>query len=117
MKLLLKLIIRVGTVIGLAYLLPMLNVGITVNSVVDAIKIAIVLTLLNTFLKPILNFFSIPLRCLTFGLFSLVISAIIIKLADYFLVGFATAGWLPALIFGLAYSFISSLVENFIVEE
>lgn len=37
----------------------------------------IILMLLNTFLKPVLEFLAFPLNCLTFGLFSLVISAIV----------------------------------------
>lgn len=121
MNLIVKFAINVAAIIALAYILPMLNIGVSVASTVDAIKLAVVLAVLNTFVKPVLKFFSLPITCLTMGLFSLVISAAIIKIADYFLDGFSTFGtlngWLAALIFGLGYSFISTTVEKLILSE
>jgi putative membrane protein len=121
MNFIVKLAINVAAIIGLSYLLPLAGIGISVESTVDAIKLALVLVILNTFVKPILKFFSFPITCMTMGLFSLVISAAIIKLADYFLVGFNTFGtlngWLAALVFGLSFSFISTTVEKLILNE
>jgi putative membrane protein len=121
MNFIVKLAINVAAIIGLSYLLPLAGIGISVESTVDAIKLALVLVILNTFVKPILKFFSFPITCMTMGLFSLVISAAIIKLADYFLVGFNTFGtlngWLAALVFGLSFSFISTTVEKLILSE
>ncbi|HDZ54806.1 MAG TPA: hypothetical protein ENI19_02105 [Candidatus Nealsonbacteria bacterium] len=42
----------------------------------------LILGLLNFFLKPILNFITLPLRLLTFGLFSLIINMLIIWTVD-----------------------------------
>lgn len=42
----------------------------------------LILGLLNFFLKPILNFVTLPLRLLTFGLFSLIINMLIIWAVD-----------------------------------
>lgn len=50
---------------------------------------AIVLALLNTFLRPILKFISTPLIWLSFGLFNLVIYIIILWLADALLISLA----------------------------
>lgn len=44
---------------------------------------AILFGVLNTFIKPILVIFTLPLNILTLGLFTLVINAIILKLTDY----------------------------------
>ncbi len=117
MKFIIRFLIKVATVIGLAYLLPKLNFGVTVASPMDAIKVALVLTILNTFIKPVIKIFALPISCLTLGLFSLVISAAMVILTDKVLDGFAVDGWLTALIFSLAFSFISSAVEKFIVDE
>lgn len=43
----------------------------------------LILGLLNFFLKPILNFITLPLRLLTFGLFSLIINMLIIWLVSF----------------------------------
>lgn len=115
MKFLVRFLIKVATVIALAYLLPKLGFFVQVDSPMDAVKVALVLSILNAFVRPILELFALPITCLTLGLFSLVISAGMVKLADDMLAGFAVGGWFGALIFSLAFSFISSAVEKFIV--
>ena len=119
MKFLIRFLIKVATVIGLSYLLPQLWNGFSnpmVNGIMDAVKVALVLSVLNSFLKPILNFISLPISCLTLGLFSLVISAGMVVLTDNVLPGFQVGGWIAALIFSLAFSFICATVEKFIVD-
>ncbi len=120
MKFIIRFLIKVATVIALSYLLPSLWSGFSnpiVNSPLDAVKVALVLTVLNTFIKPVLKFFALPITCLTLGLFSLVISAAMVILTDNILDGFQVGGWIAALIFSLSFSFISATVEKFIVDE
>jgi putative membrane protein len=121
MKFIVKFLIKVAAVIGLSYLLPLIGLKVIVATPMDAVKVALVLTILNTFLKPIVSFFTIPISCLTLGLFSLVISAAMVKLADYFLSGFdvfgIANGLLTALVFSLGFTFICSMVERFIIED
>jgi len=121
MKFLIKLLIKVATIILLAYILPMLDIGVHVNTALDAFKLAIGLGLLNIFIKPILKILSFPITCITMGLFSFVISAAIVKIADYFFAGFKTSGmlngWVAALIFGLSFSFVSSVIESIIIDK
>ncbi|MFN8284613.1 MAG: phage holin family protein [Chitinophagales bacterium] len=119
MKFIIRFLIKIATVIALSYILPQLWSGFSnpmVNSVLDAAKVAIVLSVLNSFLKPILNFISLPISCLTLGLFSLVISAAMVILTDKLLDGFQVGGWIAALIYSFAFSFIVATVENFIVD-
>ncbi|MBK9794785.1 MAG: phage holin family protein [Sphingobacteriales bacterium] len=120
MKFIIRFLIKIATVIGLSYLLPAVWSGFSnpiVNSPLDAVKVALVLTLLNTFIKPIIKIFALPITCITLGLFSLVISAAMVVLTDNMLDGFQVGGWLAALIFSLSFSFISATVEKFIVDE
>lgn len=63
---------------GLSYILP----GVEVNGFWGALGVAIVLALLNAFVKPILVFFTFPATMFTFGLFLWVINAFIIILAS-----------------------------------
>lgn len=120
MKFIIRFLIKIATVIGLSYLLPAVWSGFSnpiVNSPLDAVKVALVLTLLNTFIKPIIKIFALPITCITLGLFSLGISAAMVVLTDNMLDGFQVGGWLAALIFSLSFSFISATVEKFIVDE
>ena len=55
--------------------------GVHINNVLTAIVAALVIALLNNFLRPILLVLSLPFTIVTMGLFILVINAIIIWLA------------------------------------
>ena len=62
----------------LAKILP----GVEVSGYVSAIIVALIISLLNMFVRPLLIFFTLPATIVTFGLFLFVINAIIILLAD-----------------------------------
>jgi putative membrane protein len=108
MNLIIKIIISSLAVFLTAYLLP----GVHVDGYVAAIGVAIVLALLNGFLKPILILFTIPVTILTLGLFLLVINAAIILLTDRFLDGFYVDGFWCALLFSFVLSILTSFMES-----
>ena len=83
-KWLLQSILSAVAVLFTAQILP----GVQVSGILDALLVALVLSFLNTFLKPVLLILTIPVTLLTFGLFLLVINAIIIVVADALLDGF-----------------------------
>ena len=103
MKFLLNIIVTAVIVIITAYLLP----GIHVRDFLSAIIVAFVLALLNGFLKPLLVILTIPITIFTFGLFLLVINAIILLLAGSLVTGFYVEGFWWALLFSLIMSLIS----------
>ena len=77
----------VGLLLGgvVIYFLPYLFDSVYVKDFYVAILVAFVLSLLNTFVKPVLSFFALPLTFLTFGLFQLVVNGFILKLCIVFL--------------------------------
>ena len=56
--------------------------GVYVKDFQVAFLVAIILALLNTFVKPILTFLAFPLTLMTFGLFQLVINGFVLSLAE-----------------------------------
>lgn len=72
--------------------------GIKVNGFGPAMIAAVVLGVLNIFLKPILILLTLPLTVLTFGLFLLVVNAIVISLCGAFVPGFEVKGFWAALV-------------------
>lgn len=104
MGLIVRLLINAVVVYLVASFLP----GVSVDGFTTALIVAVVLALLNTFVKPILQLLSLPITILTLGLFLLVINVLIIKMTDYLVDGFTVDNWLIALIF----SFIVSLVSG-----
>ncbi len=76
------------------YLIP----GFQVADAYSALLVALTLAILNVTIKPILSLVALPLTLITFGLFSFVINAALILLADYVILGFSVDGFVPALL-------------------
>jgi len=110
MKLILKILLTAVAVLVLAYVLP----GVSVASYGSAIFVAIVLGLLRAIVKPILIFLTFPITIITLGLFLLVINAVIIMMADYFVDGFSVRNFWWALGFSLALSFLQSVLHSMV---
>jgi putative membrane protein len=105
-----KTIATAVAVIVAAYLLG----GVHVDDTLTAIVVAIVLGLLNSFIKPILIILTIPITLFTLGLFLLVINIIIVKLAAGIVPGFVVDSWWAALLFSFIVSVVSSIIEGLI---
>ncbi len=108
MKFLLKILVTSLAVLFSSYLLP----GVVIASFTTAIIVAIVIALLNTFLKPLLILLTIPVTVLTLGLFLLVINAFIILLTSELVSGFSVDGFWWALLFSIILSVITSILES-----
>jgi putative membrane protein len=113
MKLLIRILLSALAVVILAKILP----GIAVASYWTAILVAVVLSLLNFIVKPILIILTLPVTIFTLGLFLLIINAIIILLADYMVTGFDVDGILWALLFSLLLSLMQSVLFSLLKED
>ncbi len=85
-----------------AYVLP----GVEVT-IVGALVLAVVLAIINIFIKPVIFVLTLPITIVTIGLFSLVINALMILLADYIVPGFAVAGFWSAFFFAIILSLVN----------
>ncbi len=95
-------------VVTIANLFP----GIHVDNFTTSLVVAAILALLNIFVKPILILFTLPITIFTFGLFLLVVNALIILMCDSLVTGFKVDGFWWALLFSLALSFLQSLLRK-----
>lgn len=105
-----KLILRLLVIAAIAFILAQFLPGVHVNGYGTALLFAVVLGLLNVFLKPLLIIFTLPLTLFTFGLFLFVINTIIVLLASNWVNGFEidSFGW--GLLFSLLLTLITSLL-------
>jgi len=109
-KIILKWIGLTGAVLLAAYFVP----GITVHSFVTALFVALVLGLINTFIKPVLKILTLPVNILTLGLFGIVLNALFFWFASVVVTGFAIAGFIPALIGSIVVSLIMWILDSFL---
>lgn len=106
MELIVQLLLSAVSVYFTAWLLP----GIHISSFGTAVGVAIVLALLNIFLKPVLVFFSLPITILTFGFFLWIINTVLIMVCSSLIGGFHVDNFLWGMLFSAILSFISSLL-------
>ena len=101
------LITAIGLVLT-AQIIP----GIQIENFWIAIIAAVVMGLINAFVRPILVFFTLPLTFLTLGLFLLIVNAISFSLVGYFTPGFQIGGFLDALFGSIILSCIVWIINE-----
>ncbi len=84
---------------------------VDVSSIFSAIAAALVISLLNAFLKPLLMLISAPLILMSLGLFQLIINAVIVLLASHLVKGFHVDGLMDAVLFSIVVTLISFLLD------
>ncbi|MFM7218120.1 MAG: phage holin family protein [Bacteroidota bacterium] len=107
MRFLTRLVVSSLAVIFTSFILP----GVHIKDALTAVMVAFVLSLLNAVIKPILVVLTIPVTIFSFGLFLLVINALIILLAARIVPGFSVDGFWTALFFSMLLSLITSIME------
>jgi len=85
--------------------------GVHIEDYLTSILVAFVLAILNVILKPILVFLTIPITLITFGLFLLVINAVIALLASHIVPGFYLEGFWWAIAFSLIVSLLNAIIN------
>lgn len=107
MGLLISLLLNTLALIITAYIVP----GFKVDSFTSALLAAIVLGVINTFIKPLLLLLTLPLTIITLGLFIFIVNAIVLRLTSLFVPGFMVEGWLPAILGAIVLSVVSTVLS------
>ncbi len=108
MEFAMNLLISGLAVVVSSYVLP----GVQVDGFLTAIVVAIVLAVVNVFVKPVVEFLTLPLNMLTLGLFSFVINALMILLVAALVPGFHVDGLLWAVVFSIVLSLVGSVLYS-----
>lgn len=100
-------IVSAISILVAAYLIPGVDV-----TLMGALVLAIVLALINLFIKPIISLLTLPLNIVTLGLFSLVVNALLILLASMIVPGFSVHNFFDALLFSIVISVVNWLFSG-----
>lgn len=68
-----------------------------IKGVQGLLLMVVVLGIVNAVFRPIVQLLTLPLSCLTFGLFAFVVNALMFWVAGQVVPGFHVAGWLAPL--------------------
>jgi len=88
--------------------------GVSFRSGESLIAAALLLGIVNAFVRPILVILTLPITLLTLGLFLLVINGLMIELVSYFLSGFVVTGFWPAFFAAIVVSLTSWVMSGWI---
>lgn len=113
MKILVKLVITALSLLGVAYLLP----GVDVSSFYIALLVALILGVLNLVIRPILIVLTLPINILTLGLFTFVINGLLFWLVSTFITGFEVSGFWVAVIGALIVSVFVWIGERIFLKD
>jgi putative membrane protein len=88
--------------------------GVEIRSTGSLIAAALLLGIVNAFVRPILVILTLPITLLTLGLFLLVINGLMIELVSHFLTGFVVVGLGPAILASVVVAITSWVMSSFI---
>lgn len=92
------------------YLTAKILSGVEVKGFGTAIIVAIGLALVNTFIKPVIVFLTLPVTIITLGLFILVINALMVMIVDSLMDDFEVESFGWAVLFGIVLSVINGVL-------
>lgn len=110
MNIILALVLNSLALLATAYIVP----GFKVVDFQTAVLAAIVLGVVNTFIKPALVFLTAPLTVLTLGLFAFVVNAIVLWIVAAFVGGVTIDGLLPAILAAVVLSVVSTALSTLV---
>ncbi|MFA5725638.1 MAG: phage holin family protein [Candidatus Omnitrophota bacterium] len=90
--------------------------GIEVSSTPVVLVIALVLGIINAFLRPLVILVTLPINILTLGLFTLFINGALFFFISKIIKGFVITGFWPAFWGYILFSIISFLLSFLIIE-
>lgn len=113
MTILAKWFINALSLVLAAYIIP----GIFVESLYTALMVAVLLGLVNIFIRPVLIILTLPITIITLGLFALVVNSLLFWFVSTFVEGFSVDGFVSAFLGALLISAFSSLGNKLIVKD
>lgn len=90
-------------IVFIAWILP----GIRVENFFSAMFVCIIIALINTFVKPILQAITLPINIMTLGIFAFILNALLLMFAGWISPGFEVDGFLNALFGSILLSLFS----------
>lgn len=108
MRIIVSLLINAAAIFVTAYILP----GVELSGVEPALVAAVLMGVINAFLKPVLVLLTLPITVLTLGLFMLVINALLVLLVSAVVPGFEVDGFWWALVFSIVLAIVNAFLHR-----
>ncbi len=107
-----KLFIKYISIIIAIYLLSLVIPSIYIGSISALLIMGLVLLVVNFILKPVLLLITLPVSLLTLGLFSFIVNAWTIMIADHFVTGISMGGFLNSLLAAFVIVIVNHMLKD-----
>ena len=111
-KFLMKILINIFALLVVSYLIP----GFYFENLWATVVTAVVIGVVNTYIRPILQILFLPLSIVTIGVTAFLINVVLLWGVSYFVPGFSIDSFLTAvissLVLALVSTFLFKLTEN-----
>lgn len=107
MHVIIRLLLSTIAIFVTASILP----GIVLEGWTSALIVAIVLGIINAFIRPIILILTLPINILTLGLFTFVIMGLMVLLASAIVPGFHVGGFWWAVAFAVVLAVVNSFLN------
>lgn len=108
MKVLIKLILSIFALLIVAYLVP----GFKFDSFWATVVTAVVMGVVNTFIRPVLQIIFLPLSIVTFGIVAFLINVVLLWAVSYIVPGFEIANFMTAVIASVVMTLVSLFLHK-----
>ena len=108
MQLIIALVLNALALMITANIVP----GFAVSDFTSSVLAAVVLGVVNTFIKPVLSFVTAPLSVITLGLFAFVVNAVVLFIVDAVVPGLTINGWIPAILGAIVLSVVATVLTT-----
>lgn len=108
MQLIVALVLNALALLATAYIVP----GFKVDNFTTALLAAIVLGVVNTFIKPVISYVTHPINVVTLGLFAFVVNAVVLFIVSYFVPGLMIDGWVPAILGAIVLAVVATILSS-----
>lgn len=108
MKLLAKILVNALALYVVAYIMP----GFSFESTQSLVVAAVILGVVNAFIKPILQIAALPISIITLGLGAILINVVLLWGVSYVVPGFTIDTFLTAVLSSLLLSLVSMFLNK-----
>ena len=103
MKLIVRIAVNVLALFVVAYIIP----GFILRDLWSAVVAAIVIGVVNTFIRPIIQLIALPISIVTFGIFAFLINVFLLWGVSFVVPGFEITSFTTAILASIALALVS----------
>ena len=109
MRLIIKLILNVFALMVVSYLVP----GFSFDNLMATIVTAVVIGIVNTFIKPVLQIILLPLSVVTLGIAAVLVNVLLLWGVSFVVRGFHIDGFFTAFVASIVLALVSIFLGKF----